>query len=118
MEKEITDLILEYEKDFFDKNFCDNRSNLEERLAPNFIEYGKSGKTYDRGNAIKALCDLPQNRQIEITNFKVSQLSCDALLARYISHDLKDDAYALRTSIWKYEDGKWKLYFHQGTPKQ
>ena len=27
----------------------------------------------------------------------------------------EDKKYSLRSSIWKYYDGKWKMVFHQGT---
>lgn len=27
-----------------------------------------------------------------------------------------DGKYALRTSLWRYENDEWMMFFHQGTP--
>jgi len=119
MVKKVTDdLILQYEKDFFSFNFCSNRAKLENRLASDFVEYGSSGVIYDRESTINALVGLTRDRPIEIHNFKLSVLSKDILLAHYITHHKDDGKYALRTSIWKFENSNWKMYFHQGTPLQ
>jgi hypothetical protein len=109
-------LILQYEKDFFSKDFCNNRTNLESRLSQEFIEYGKSGYIYDRKNSINALLEISKDRDIEIMQFEITELCENVLLAHYISHHKDNNSYALRTSIWKIEDNTWKLYFHQGTP--
>jgi hypothetical protein len=108
-------LILQYEKDLFSAKFCKNRLNLESRLSKNFIEYGKSGYIYDRESTINALMNLQEDKQIEIMQFELIELNENILLVHYISHHKEDDSYALRTSIWKNEDDKLKLYFHQGT---
>lgn len=46
-------------------------------------------------------------------------LADDCILAMYkvIKHDEPDEnkKYSLRSSIWKYINGKWKMFFHQGT---
>jgi len=111
----MTEIILQYEKDFFSKAFCYVRGNLENRLSNDFIEYGKSGRVYDRESTINALHGLPEDRNIEITQFSLTVLSESILLARYVSHHRDDNSHALRTSIWKLEDNIWKLFFHQGT---
>ncbi len=55
----------------------------------------------------------------QIIDFKIEQLSDDYLLAIYkvIKHNETNEnkKYTHRSSIWKYVDGKWKMYFHQGT---
>jgi len=109
--------ILNYEKDFFKQSFCGDIRNLEKRLSKDFYEYGKSGLVYDRAIVINHLNNLPNDRQIEILKFEMTQLSECVLLVNYISHHEDDNSYALRTSIWKNEEGTWKLFFHQGTPQ-
>ena len=108
--------ILQYEKDFFSFKFCSNRANLENRLAKDFFEYGKSGIIHTRESTINSLASLIEDRRIEIINFELTALSEGVLLVHYTSWHKDDDLYTLRTSIWRYEDGEWKLYFHQGTP--
>ena len=109
------ELILSYEKDFFSKSFCNNIKNLENRLSKEFYEYGKSGSVYDRAAVIKSLNNLPSDRQIEILEFKLTELSECVLLANYITHHKDNNSYVMRTSIWKIEEKIWKLFFHQGT---
>ena len=112
------DIILQYEKDFFCIEFCNCRENLERRFANSFFEFGKSGVVHDRECVINALMSLSEDRAIEITQFELNILSKYVLSAHYISHHKNEDLYALRTSIWKFENDEWKLYFHQGTPCQ
>ena len=111
------ELILGYEKDFFSQSFCSNIKNLESRLSKEFYEYGKSGSVHDRAIVINSLNNLPSDRQIEILQFELTQLSECVLLVNYISHHKDDNSYVLRTSIWINEDETWKLFFHQGTPQ-
>ena len=113
--KNMKNLILQYEKDFFRLEFCKNRKNLESRLSKDFLEYGKSGSVYNRDDSISRLMKLPKDNLIEIIQFELNTLSDSVLLARYISHHKENNSYARRTSIWKIEDNEWKLYFHQGT---
>lgn len=110
------DLILQYEKDFFNAQFCQNKANLENRLSKDFLEYGKSGKVYNREFSMDELMSLSTDRQIEIANFEITELTEDILIAHYVSCNKNQKSCALRTSIWRIEDGSWKLYFHQGTP--
>ena len=107
--------ILQYEKDFFSKAFCSIRENLENRLSKDFIECGKSGFVYDRESTINSLYGLSGDRNIEILQFNLTVLSESIVLARYISHHKDSNLYALRASLWKFEDNTWKLFFHQGT---
>lgn len=109
-------LILGYEKDFFDVEFCKNKNNLEYRLAKGFIEFGSSGRINDRDSIIYYLSNLTDNREIDILDFKLSVLSDTIIMANYRSLIKENNSYALRTSIWKKEEDQWKIYFHQGTP--
>jgi len=112
----MNEMILQYEKDLFCFEFCSNRENLENRLAKGFVEYGSSGAVYDRESIINALVSLSKDRVIEIIDFVLSELTKEVLLAHYISYHKDEERYALRTSIWKFENSEWKIYFHQGTP--
>ncbi len=109
------DLILQYEKDFFSAQFCRNKANLESRFSKDFFEYGKSGLVYSRSLAIDSLMSLSKDRPIEIANFEIAELSEGIIIAHYVTHDADDNSYALRTSLWRIEEGHWKIYFHQGT---
>ncbi len=52
-------------------------------------------------------------------DFSIKVLADDVVLATYVSHRHnpdEDPKHALRSSIWKLMDGRWKIVFHQGTP--
>lgn len=106
--------ILKYEMDFFDEGFCQSRNNLENRLSAGFVEYGKSGRVYHRRDTIDALHGSP-SRNIRIEDFELTVHYEDLFIAHYLSIDLVDHSKALRTSIWKREEGLLKIFFHQGT---
>ncbi len=112
----INDLILEYEKSFFSMAFCINRQNLESILAEDFFEYGQSGQVWDRTTTIDTLTTLTEDRQIEISDFNLTELSENVLMTRWVSYHELNKTYALRTSIWKKNNNQWQLFFHQGTP--
>ena len=114
--KSLESMILQFEKDFFDVDFCCNKINLENRLSVNFYEYGKSGVIHDRDRTINMLLKMQNNRNITIDNFSATLLDENVILAHYLSYDIDSEQYALRTSIWKQEDDLWKMFFHQGTP--
>ena len=110
------ELILQYEKDFFDCRFCSSIDNLKSRLAEEYIEFGSSGKVYNRDITISSLLQLTKNKEIYILGFMVTVLSETVLMANYFSYDRVKRTHAARTSIWKQTNGQWKIYFHQGTP--
>ena len=109
-------LLLKHEKELFSATFCNSREHLERILSKDFFEYGKSGKIYDRESTISALMSMTKDKNIEISQFEITELHDDVIIVHYISSHRDDNSQALRTSIWRLEDGDWKLLFHQGTP--
>lgn len=89
-------------------------------MANDFIEFSSSGKEYYYKNG-DVFQDELDNTQFnwEIVNFRIKELSSDCILSMYklIKHNEIDEnkKYSLRSSIWKYTNGKWKMFFHQGT---
>lgn len=110
------DLILRYEQDFFDVDFCSNAANLERRLSFDFIEYGRSGRIYDRQDIIAYLLNRKECPNLEIHHFSIKKMCGDIILAHYLSIDPSLNQCTRRSSVWRKEDGLWKLLFHQGTP--
>lgn len=93
-----------------------NRDYMERILAPNFFEFGRSGKVYSRAEIIAAQsieihCTLP------LQDFSVHSLSPDVVLVTYISKVFDQEwEFANRSSIWIKSESGWQLAFHQGTP--
>lgn len=113
MNKEI---FLELEKKLLQSKVRKSPSKISELLADDFVEFCSSGKKYyyKKGDAFEdPLFDC------EIIDFEIKELSDDIILATYksIKHSetIEEKKYALRSSLWKLYNNKWKMIFHQGT---
>jgi hypothetical protein len=84
-------------------------------LAPDFFEFGRSGRVYDRDAAISA-----GNGEIEagLHELVVHPLGDDVALVTYVSEVARGDDIELsnRASLWIRTGERWRLRFHQGTP--
>ncbi|MCF2145838.1 DUF4440 domain-containing protein [Desmonostoc muscorum LEGE 12446] len=89
-------------------------------LADEFIEFGSSGRVFDRQQIIKSLENEPIEplTQRSITEFKTLVLATGIVLVTYrvVRHvSGEKPVHSLRSSIWKLIDNRWKMIFHQGT---
>ncbi len=90
---------------------------LSELIHDDFIEYGSSGKIYDKSLVISFLKNT-QGEKFSVENFYVQQLSDDVALVTYNALKEKNDGTkisSLRSSIWRLNNEKWQIIFHQGT---
>ena len=87
-------------------------------LADDFIEFGSSGRVFDKQQIID---NLQAERRIRrsLVDFKTLPLAPGLVLATYraVRHGGPGEPpiYSLRSSIWKLIDDRWQLVFHQGT---
>lgn len=86
-------------------------------LAPDFFEFGRSGRTYTRDeilelarHEIRAQFPLPDLR-IRLLDENTARVTYDSAV-RYGAVV----EYAHRSSIWSRTSDGWTLRFHQGTP--
>lgn len=84
-------------------------------LADDFLEFGRSGKDYNKQQTIDGLAKAP-SLLITLMNFEIKPLAPNVMLVTYLTVIHCDMAYSLRSSIWKFNDGAWQMIFHQGTP--
>jgi len=91
-------------------------------LADEFIEFGSSGKVYDKASIVKALAEESASSNalpLEVRDFATRSIASNAVLVTYRSIRRHSDGTierdALRSSIWKLIDGRWQMLFHQGT---
>ncbi|MEH2236777.1 nuclear transport factor 2 family protein [Nostoc sp.] len=89
-------------------------------LADEFIEFGSSGRVYDKQQIINSLQNEPIEplTQRSITEFKTLVLATGVVLVTYrVVRHISDEkpVYSLRSSIWKLNNDGWKMIFHQGT---
>lgn len=109
------DMIRTYEESFFSKEFCENEEKLRERIHPDYLEYGLSGKVYRFEEELNYLMNLDKDRPLSITKYTQEYLSDDVILVHYESCEQDTGNCALRTSIWKKVGDHWQIYFHQGS---
>jgi hypothetical protein len=92
---------------------------LSALIHDDFLEFGGSGIRFGKE---EVLIRLPQVKcpEFSATNFELRMLAPDLAQLLYRATILKPNEfitrYSLRSSLWKEEDGRWQLIFHQGTP--
>jgi glyoxylase I family protein len=86
---------------------------LENLLSADFLEIGSSGRIYNRAETVEALKDETP-AEFTLSDFKAVRISEDIILAVYKA--ARGRNASLRSSIWRLENGSWKMRFHQGTP--
>jgi hypothetical protein len=89
----------------------------EERFAPDFFEFGQSGRVYAREQIIETGGEEIKAR-LPLDGFKIRLLDGATVQVTYNSHVEHDGgvAHARRSSIWTRTAGGWVMRFHQGTP--
>jgi hypothetical protein len=92
---------------------------VSELLSDDFIEFGSSGNVYDKTTVIESLKNEQTDLNITTKDFKLKTLSDEIIQLTY--RTVKTDPLtnaplaSLRSSIWKLENNKWRMIFHQGT---
>jgi hypothetical protein len=93
-----------------------DRSYMDEILAPEFFEFGRSGRVWSREDVLSSP-RRPLNAQLPLPDFTVQMVSDDVALVTYQSRVDSDEVeLGNRSSLWRSTDRGWKLIFHQGTP--
>ena len=89
---------------------------MEATLAPDFVEFGRSGRVYSREDTL-ALEPESFRAKLPLENWQAHRLSPDIALVTYVSEVERDGTErANRSSIWSRTETGWRLRFHQGTP--
>jgi hypothetical protein len=89
---------------------------VEELLAEDFVEFGRSGRIYNKAQILQALSS-ESAEHITSAEYKVNSLAPGVALVTYKSHrPAREEVYTLRSSIWRRHGSTWKMIFHQGTP--
>jgi len=114
----LAEQLLECEKKLLDPSLRRNPEKLASLLDDDFVEFGSSGRTYDKKQVLHQLSrQVPA--QVTIEEFRVVELTPSVVLATYRaraeSADGKSQKYSLRSSIWVERADGWKMVFHQGT---
>lgn len=98
------------ERSLLDSSIRQSTEQLGKLIADDFLEFGSSGKVYNKQDCIKP---DETSRKFVVSDFKIKELSKDVMLATYKTTE--DGIASLRSSIWQRYGDEWKMIFHQGT---
>lgn len=100
-------------------NIRKSAEELDILIADDFMEIGSSGRTYTKAQVLGLLPDSTM-AEMTIFNFDIKVLALNIVQTtfRISINDSKNEEkkYSIRSSIWRFQDGKWQIVFHQGTP--
>jgi hypothetical protein len=89
-------------------------------LTDDFIEFGGSGRVFDKASILEDLKDEPPRPASLLTDFKTRELAPNVILATYKATRRNEAGEPVgqswRSSIWTHVNGQWQITFHQGTP--
>lgn len=91
---------------------------LDALLADDFVEFGQSGRRYDKPQIIALLIAEPASDR-SLDDFVLKRLGEGLALVTYLAERRTPDAppaRSRRSSIWRMDADRWQLIFHQGTP--
>jgi len=86
---------------------------LDLLLADEFIEFSSSGKVYNKKEILEILPLEKGFSTYSMENFNLVTLSPTVMLVKYTV--IIDGVISLRSSIWKNNEDRWQMVFHQGT---
>ena len=92
-------------------------SRMEEIIAEDFFEFGRSGRIYQRTDTL-SVPSTPIEAVIPLPDFD-ARLLCEGVAQVTYNSVVtygENIEEARRSSIWTRSSDGWKLRFHQGTP--
>ncbi|MDO8376099.1 MAG: nuclear transport factor 2 family protein [Aquabacterium sp.] len=103
-----------YEERILDPTVRADPARVRALLAPDFTEFGASGRVFDRDGILAVLAAEGPREARQARGFKVRLLAPGAALTTWrVKRD--DGIETLRSSVWQQQDGRWLMVFHQGT---
>lgn len=113
--KVLMDKIEQLERKLLQPMARHSKKTLEHLIANDFREVGQSGKRYGKQEVLKALLQ-ESSRDFKAQYFEVKQISSSVCMVWYYTQE--NGGKVFRTSLWKLQQDKWQMIFHQGTPIQ
>jgi len=86
---------------------------LSSLLKDDFFEFGSSGNIWSKSDFMGQEGAGAVN--MTLSQFEMHPLSDDTVLITYRIFDEDKLEHTLRSSIWKCANGRWQMFFHQGT---
>ena len=113
------ELLIKNEKALLTDEIRHSPDRLRSLISDDFREIGASGAYLGLADVLEELPLSAENWSAIAQNFECRKLGDDIMQVIFqcvITHDRNSEpVYSLRSSIWRLEDGQWKMVFHQGT---
>jgi hypothetical protein len=113
------DQIRSLEKLLFEQSVRRSQEVVNQLLSDDFVEFGRSGGVHRKDDVMGSLAAEGTGEARTASDFDLKSLADDVVLLTYRSLRLGADGqelHTLRSSIWKFMEGRWQMVFHQGTP--
>jgi hypothetical protein len=122
-ESNLKQIIYDLETSLLQSEVRLSEQHLIELLADDFMEFGSSGRVFSKSDIVERLPNDPETEKVQysVENFEVRELAENIVLATYKAtkiHEDESEIISLRSSIWRETNGKWQMFFHQGTISQ
>ena len=93
-----------------------DRERMNQILAPDFFEFGRSGRVYQREDTLGVPAQ-PIDARLPLKDFTARLLDSNVAQVTYVSAVTYEGVEELtnRSSIWTRSGHGWQLRFHQGT---
>ncbi len=104
----IADEIRALEERLLDPEVRASAAELDRLVSDDFREFGKSGRIYTKEDAIRLLVANPAGPS-DLSEFMAAVIAPGVVLATFRTGG------EVRSSVWRVEGGRWRLYFHQAT---
>jgi len=89
---------------------------LSELLAEDFVEIGASGRRWTRAEVIAELAsESGEPDAVTTSDWTVRELAPGLAMVGFVSTG--GGRRVRRTSLYRWESGRWRAFFHQGTPE-
>jgi hypothetical protein len=117
---QIADYLKALEESLLNPTNRNNPELISNLLADDFLEFGSSGRTFDKAAILEDLRNEPPHPASLLSDFAIRTLAPEVILATYRTtrHNSSGQIthQANRSSIWINRTGTWQITFHQGTP--
>ncbi len=115
--EDLRETFYKLETDLLKPEVRSSKEKLDELIAPDFIEYGSSGLVYDKNDILERLPN-GDSPVYTLSDFEIFILSENVVQTRFKTDRVDKDGSttsSFRSSLWRKENNKWQMFFHQGT---
>jgi len=107
-------ILVTLERELMDPEVRADAAKVAMLLHKDFAEVGASGRSWTREETMTALGgEEPASATLEVLT--LGQVDAETALLTYRSVEPRGSV--LRSSLWRRDNGRWQLRFHQGTPE-